>query len=216
MTALSHHHGGDARRCSVVLVDDRPLIGAALAGWLHCDVVHVADVHGRGSGLCRTVMDRQPHTLVLTNGLTELARRLLPGFKVAIPDLATVVVAETVDDVRALYGAGLVDAVLGPEAGVEQLRRAIDRVRAGERFITEVARRPSTAPSCVELTDRERQVLDLLAAGADTATIAVTLGVSVNTVRTHVQSVLRKLGAGRRLRAVRRAEELGLLSSLTG
>jgi LuxR family maltose regulon positive regulatory protein len=51
----------------------------------------------------------------------------------------------------------------------------------------------------------------MMARGAANDAIAEGLGISVNTVRTHVQSILRKLGEGRRVAAVRRASELGLL-----
>jgi DNA-binding CsgD family transcriptional regulator len=54
----------------------------------------------------------------------------------------------------------------------------------------------------VALTPREKQVLQLLAAGASNKVIARLLNVSVHTVKFHVASVLRKLGAGGRLEAV--------------
>ena len=58
-------------------------------------------------------------------------------------------------------------------------------------------------------------MLQLLAAGRSNEGIAAGMGISVNTVRSHVQAVLRKLGAERRLGAVHRAGELGLLESLS-
>ena len=51
------------------------------------------------------------------------------------------------------------------------------------------------------LTDRERQCLELLVEGHRTTTMARGLGVSTTTVRTHVQSVLTKLGVHSRLEA---------------
>jgi LuxR family maltose regulon positive regulatory protein len=62
-----------------------------------------------------------------------------------------------------------------------------------------------------DLTEREREVLGLLANLLSTEEIAGTLFISVNTVRTHVRSILRKLGATRRNEAIRRARALGLL-----
>jgi DNA-binding NarL/FixJ family response regulator len=52
-----------------------------------------------------------------------------------------------------------------------------------------------------QLTPREREVLGLLVEGADGRTIAVRLGISRNTVRTHVQSILTKLQVHSRLEA---------------
>jgi LuxR family maltose regulon positive regulatory protein len=61
------------------------------------------------------------------------------------------------------------------------------------------------------LSPREREVLRHLAEMLSTDEIAAAMFVSVNTVRTHVRSILRKLGATRRNEAVRRARELGIL-----
>jgi LuxR family transcriptional regulator, maltose regulon positive regulatory protein len=68
-------------------------------------------------------------------------------------------------------------------------------------------------PGLVEqLTDRELQVLGLLAAGRSNQRIAGELVVSLDTVKKHVGRVLDKLGAANRTEAVARARELGLLS----
>jgi LuxR family maltose regulon positive regulatory protein len=61
------------------------------------------------------------------------------------------------------------------------------------------------------LTKREREVLDHLGALLSTEEIAQLMFVSVNTVKSHVRSILRKLGAGRRNEAVRRARALQLI-----
>jgi PAS domain S-box-containing protein len=63
----------------------------------------------------------------------------------------------------------------------------------------------------VELTDREREVLRLLAKGMTTAAIAERLGISRTTVKNHVQHILSKLNAHSRLEAIRRAEHAGLI-----
>jgi PAS domain S-box-containing protein len=63
----------------------------------------------------------------------------------------------------------------------------------------------------VELTDREREVLRLLAKGVTTAAIAERLGISRTTVNNHVQHILSKLNAHSRLEAIRRAEHAGLI-----
>ncbi len=62
-----------------------------------------------------------------------------------------------------------------------------------------------------ELSARERDVLMRLAQLMSTEEIAADLYVSVNTVKTHLKGVFRKLGVNRRTDAVRRARELGLL-----
>jgi LuxR family maltose regulon positive regulatory protein len=62
------------------------------------------------------------------------------------------------------------------------------------------------------LTEKEREVLGHLADLLTTEEIAAAMFVSVNTVRTHVRNILRKMSASRRNEAVRRARELGIIS----
>jgi LuxR family maltose regulon positive regulatory protein len=62
-----------------------------------------------------------------------------------------------------------------------------------------------------ELSDREMEVLRHVAEMLSTTEIAATMFISVNTVRTHIRSILRKLAVSRRNQAVRRAKERGLL-----
>jgi LuxR family maltose regulon positive regulatory protein len=71
---------------------------------------------------------------------------------------------------------------------------------------------PTGAPVLVNaLSERELQVLSHLAAMLGTEEIADAMYLSVNTVKTHVRSILRKLAASRRNEAVRRARELGIV-----
>jgi two-component system, NarL family, nitrate/nitrite response regulator NarL len=62
-----------------------------------------------------------------------------------------------------------------------------------------------------QLTAREKEVLALLVEGGDNAQIAMTLGVSANTVRTHVQSILTKLQVRSRLQAAAFAVKYGVV-----
>ena len=103
--------------------------------------------------------------------------------------------------------------------GVSALTRAIDRVQRGE-VVVDV---PKPAPArprprqddahrlAAFLTARERECLQLLVEGLDTAGIATKLGVSAATVRTHVQSLMTKLGVHSRLEAASYAVRYRLL-----
>ena len=86
-------------------------------------------------------------------------------------------------------------------------RHGPDPTRSGPR----VAPQPETA-LVEELTTKELEVLGHLAQLLNTEEIAATMFISVNTVRTHVRNILRKLDVNRRNAAVRRARELGLLN----
>lgn len=61
------------------------------------------------------------------------------------------------------------------------------------------------------ISDRERMVLEHLAAGQSNKEIARTLDVSPNTIKTHLANLYEKLGARRRTEAIARARDLGLI-----
>jgi LuxR family maltose regulon positive regulatory protein len=67
------------------------------------------------------------------------------------------------------------------------------------------------APLVQDLSERETEVLVHLSEMLSTTEIAATMFISVNTVRTHIRSILRKLAATRRNQAVRRGRELGII-----
>jgi two-component system, NarL family, nitrate/nitrite response regulator NarL len=104
--------------------------------------------------------------------------------------------------------------------GVQVLRRTIERVLDGEVVVEAPAAtgvQPHLAAQrdahrlAAYLTSREWQCLELLVEGQDTAAMVATLGVSSATVRTHVQSLLGKLGVHSRLEAAAYAVQHGLL-----
>jgi DNA-binding CsgD family transcriptional regulator len=72
-------------------------------------------------------------------------------------------------------------------------------------------RSTTTAPLDDPLSEREREVLAVLASGRTTAEAARDLFVSVGTVKSHTANIYRKLGARNRAEAISRARELGLL-----
>jgi LuxR family transcriptional regulator, maltose regulon positive regulatory protein len=74
------------------------------------------------------------------------------------------------------------------------------------------ARAPAAPPGLAEpLTDRETDVLRLIAAGRSNQRIAHGLVVTLDTLKKHVSHVLGKLGAANRTEAVTRARQLGLI-----
>ncbi|TDG23867.1 response regulator transcription factor, partial [Paracraurococcus ruber] len=106
-------------------------------------------------------------------------------------------------------------AVLPPDAPAAQLEAALVAVTRGLAVLPPVALATlagrEAAPVEAGLTRREREVLDLLAAGASNKVIARRLGLSFHTAKAHVASVLQKLGAGSRADAVARGARAGLV-----
>jgi LuxR family maltose regulon positive regulatory protein len=94
------------------------------------------------------------------------------------------------------------------DAGTAQWSWVRDLVDTGAERAGAAARPPSLVES---LTDRELTVLRYLQGAMANGEIAGDLSVSVNTVKTHVRNIYRKLGVTGRRAAVRRARELTLL-----
>lgn len=106
-------------------------------------------------------------------------------------------------------------AVLSPDAPAAQLEATLAAVARGLAVLPPqaLAALAGREPVPVEagLTRREREVLDLLAAGASNKVIARRLNLSFHTAKAHVASVLQKLGAGSRADAVARGARAGLV-----
>ena len=169
-----------------------------------------ADRDQTGLGQARALLDRvidaaqaagRAGSLVEARMVRALARHAAGDTNAAIPDLA----AALTDGVPAGYLRLFLDE--GPP--MDELLRA-----AGHADLVPRAAAPAAAavPSSDEgLSDRELEVLRLLATELTGPEIARHLFVSVNTLRTHTKHVFTKLDVNTRRAAVRRGTELGLL-----
>jgi len=110
-------------------------------------------------------------------------------------------------------------AVLARQSDARELRAALDAIAAG-LVVLDASVRDALAPAATAsrsgvlaepLTERERQVLSMLAGGLSNRRIAERLAISENTVKAHVASILAKLGATTRTEAVTAAIRLGLV-----
>jgi len=110
--------------------------------------------------------------------------------------------APTHEVVAAVRAVAAGDAVLAPAV----TRQLLDQV--GRRLPTAVSRTPREG----ELTEREREVLSMLAAGMSNSEISEALVLSEATVKTHVSNLLGKLGLRDRVQAVIYAYETGLIA----
>jgi DNA-binding NarL/FixJ family response regulator len=206
----------------VLIADDHPLVRqglrAALAPMPDVEVVAEA---ASGQGAIREALLHRPDVVVMDlqmpdlNGIDatrELAR--------ALPSAAVLVLTMFDDDdwVFAAMRAGARGYVL---KGVEhhEIARAIMAVAAGEaifgpavatRVLAYFATPPVTPTPFPELTAREREVLDRLAAGRTNHQIADQLGLSAKTVANHISAIFAKLQVADRTQAILRARDAGL------
>lgn len=205
---------------TVLLVDDHQLIRQGLGGaFAQADGFEVV-------GEATSVSDG-----------VEMARKLRPDVVVTdvrLPD------GSGLDIVRALRredkSVGLV--VLTMYAGDEQLFAAMDAGASGfvgkdapTATVISAARQAAISPlafTCTglpealmrrmssgapRLSDRERQVLDLLAQGLGVSAIAARLYLSESTAKSHIGRIYEKLGAGNRAQALVAAMRIGLITS---
>ncbi|HXG76566.1 MAG TPA: response regulator transcription factor [Gaiellaceae bacterium] len=98
--------------------------------------------------------------------------------------------------------------VIQKQADPDELLRALREVAAGNVVVDH--RHPRRPSGQAALSQREREVLALAAAGATNVVIAARLGVSRQTVKTLLGRAFAKLGAGNRMEAVAAARELGI------
>lgn len=127
-------------------------------------------------------------------------------------------VSEAGDDLVRMLRAGCTGYVLkdsGPEEMLRALRAAMrDDSPIPRRMIPEALRRLSARPDLsirIHLTERESEVLHLLARGAARKQMASKLGISVNSIDTHMKSIYRKLDVSSQAEAINVALRSGLV-----
>ena len=207
----------------VLLADDHPVVRAGLSALLSSlPGIEVVAVASTGREAVREAVTLKPDVAVL-----DLQMPDLDGFAATrelartAPSVAVLVLTmfEDDDSVFAAMRAGA-RGYLVKGAEQDEIARAIHAVAAGEAiFGPGVARRvltffsapPSTAPDPFpDLTAREREILDLLAAGLPNASIADRLSLSPKTVANNVSSIFTKLGVADRPSAIIQARNAGL------
>jgi DNA-binding NarL/FixJ family response regulator len=134
-----------------------------------------------GAELCESIRKASPSTRVL---LISGAGRMSPAAA------------------RAAGASGFVSK----DAGAAEVAMAVRRVGMGMTTFAPKAEQPSPL-----LSEREREVLELIAAGSTNREIAERLYLSPHTVKEHTSALYRKLNARNRAEAVQRAQRIGLL-----
>ncbi len=201
----------------VIVVDDHSVVRRGIAALLRVDgryevVAEAANGEealawaGRvGSGIM--ILDMQMPRI---NGL-ETLRRLLreqPGIKVLVLSMYVALVAQALHE-------GACGYMLKQAMEDEALFSALDRISADEVYIGAGIDRErldlASAHASGQLTERERQVLQLICNGLTTAQVARTLSISPHTANRHRANVMQKLNAHNQADLVRNALAAGLI-----
>ena len=209
----------------VVLADDQELVRTGFRMILESegDITVVGEAED-GAQAFEIVRRERPDVVLMDvrmpvlDGIAATARIVAAGLPTRVLVLTTFDLDEVVFEALRAGAAGFL-LKTGP---ADDLVRAVRVVASGEsllspsvtrRLVEEFARRPSGAPpaAVIELTPRELDVLKLLARGLSNAEIATELFVEASTVKSHVASILAKLGLRDRVQAVVAAYESGLV-----
>ncbi|RSN66828.1 MULTISPECIES: response regulator transcription factor [Actinomadura] len=206
----------------VLITDDHPVFRQGLKGLLQALGVEVVAEAGNGPDAVRIAAELRPDVVVMDlsmpggNGIeaTRTITRTNPGIGVLV-----LTMFRDDDSVFAAMRAGARGYLL-KESGAEEIARAVRAVAAGEAIYgPEIARRVLTfftdmpdprRSAFPELTEREREVLALIAQGRSNTEIAGTLFLSPKTVRNHVSNIFMKLHVADRAQAIVLAREAGL------
>jgi DNA-binding NarL/FixJ family response regulator len=206
----------------VVLADDHPIVRDGLRALLaSLPRVELVGEAATGREAVREAVLRRPDVLVMDlqmpdlNGIeaTREVARVAPGVAVLV-----LTMYDDDDSVFAAMRAGARGYLL-KGAGQDQIARAIQAVAAGQaifgpgvavrvlRYFGTPARTDAPFP---DLTEREREVLDLIAAGLGNTAIAGRLGLAGKTVGNHISNIFAKLQVAGRADAIALARREGL------
>jgi DNA-binding NarL/FixJ family response regulator len=206
----------------VVVADDHPIVRAGLTALLgSIPDFEVAGVAGNGREAVREVLLTKPDVALLDLNMPELDGIAATRELARVAPRVAVLVLTMHEDDEAVFAAMRAGASGYLVKGVEQddIARAIRSVAAGEaifgqgvaqRVLTSLQAQTPAADAFPELTARERDILDLLAAGLNNAAIAHRVGVAPKTVANNVSSIFAKLQVADRAQAIVLARDAGL------
>jgi len=196
----------------VVVADDEPVVRAGLTAVLGgTGTMEVVASSSDGREAVRDTLVHRPDVLVL--GLRGLSGEAVVRDVLLHAPQTGILVFGAMDDGSALRAGAR--GFLPKNSMAGRIVRAVERVATGE-FVFSPEVRARTAVLSFdeypfpELTAREREVLDLLAAGLPNPAIARDLHLAPKTVSNHISNIYAKLGLADRFQAVMRARAAGL------
>jgi DNA-binding NarL/FixJ family response regulator len=210
-------------RLRIVIADDHPMYREGVAQLLtdEPDVETVAQVSS-GSEAVLAASQMQPDVVVMDLNMPGIGGIEATRQIVATSPHIGVLVLTMMEDEDSVFAAMRVGATgyLVKDAGKDEILRAVRSVAAGSAvFGPTIARQliqyfsanPTEPPDPFpDLTEREREVLTLIARGENNSTIAKALFISPKTARNHVSNILAKLHVADRAHAIVRARDAGV------
>jgi two-component system NarL family response regulator len=200
----------------IVLADDHPVVREGLASILKAKDIKVIGQASDGEEACRLYDELSPDILVLDlrmpkkDGL-QAVNELMS--RIPKPRIIVMTTYEGEEDVRRALSAGAKGYVLKGTKR-EEILETVRKVYKGEPAISpDVAAKLATSLTRPELSERELQVLQQMAAGKSNKEIGQVIYVSENTVKAHVKSILAKLDAIGRTEAIAIAIKRGLIQA---
>ena len=210
----------------VCLVDDQTLVRQGIRSLLELsDSIRVVAEAGDGMQAVETIPRVKPDVVLLDMRMPGMSGLDVLNALAATNQLPPTIILTTFDDDQ-LVLAGLKAGARGyllKDVSLDQLVDAVKTVAAGgslvapvvtQRLLSGLERMQSRVGSVDRpdpLTDRETEILRLMAGGYSNKEIANSLGVAEGTVKNHVSNILSKLGVRDRTRAVLKAFELGIV-----
>jgi DNA-binding NarL/FixJ family response regulator len=197
---------------SCLLADDHPALTVAIAAYLGQNGFEVVGPVADGRRAVALAEETKPELAVIDYRMPRLAGvELIKALHDVSPETRIAVYTADADEALAhsVLQSGAVAIVL-KEAPLADLVRALEAALAGKSYIDPALAR-ATKPGG-SLTQRELEVLKLLAEGLQHEEIGRRLGISSETVRTHLRKASDRLGASTRTQAVATALRLGLIA----
>jgi DNA-binding NarL/FixJ family response regulator len=203
-------------RINVVIVDDHPLVRAGTKALLDESMgIRVQGAAADAASALALVREHEPDVLLLDVRLPDMSGVELARQVRATQPLTQILVLTGHDEpgyARALRHIG-VRGYLSKTASGDEIVAAVRAVAGGQTTYQGAAAQPGADDRLEQLTDREREVLDLLVRGLRNAEIAEVLATSLKTAEFHVGRLLHKLQVRSRSEAIIRAQELGLVQT---
>lgn len=199
----------------VLIIDDHPVVRLGLRTMLESeDHIVVTGTAGSAREGMEAVREARPDVVLLDLRMPEMEGvEAIAELRHIDPSIRVVVLTNYEEDeyiFRAMQAGAM--GYLLKNTPQEEIIRAVDQVHKNERCISpDFARRLTETIAREELTQRELEVLKLVADGLTNKEIAEQLFISAKTARNHVASCLLKLGADDRTEAVTTAVRRGLI-----